>query len=172
MFDSTLLYSIISKGTSYDVIIGGGELASNFDKGSVIITLIQSKVLSQSYKDFEKIEQDEQGGYITAYTRIQNNYQFDLYRANPRNLGYIDVERESIALREYLKSYDVQEYLSKHNVSILPAISQISYLNDFTEQKKLINRAFFEVSVIFEVSSKEKVDMFDIITINNIIAGG
>lgn len=170
MFNTTLLYEIVKKGTPYDVIIGGGDLPANFDNGSVIITLLNSQTITQSHKDFETIKQED--STIQAYSVIQNNYQFDLYRANPKNHLYLDVEIEAQKLREYLKSYDVQEYLKAKEAEVLPTISQINFLNDFNEQKKLINRAFFEVSVCFKVYFTQEINIFDKIQITNNILGG
>lgn len=172
MFNTALLHEIIAKKTPYDVIIGGSYLPADFDKGCVIITLINSQALTQSYKDFSKIKTQDDMRAIQSITRLQNNYQFDLYRCNPRNLEYIDVEIQAQRLREYLKSYDVADYMEKIGAEILPAISQITFLTDFNEQKKLINRAFFEVSIIFDVTNKQDVNIFDKIALGNTLIGG
>ena len=55
---------------------------------------------------------------------------------------------------------------------ILPTISQISFLTDFNEQKKLVNRAFFEVSIIFDVTNMQDVNIFDKIALGNTLIGG
>ena len=172
MFNTALLYGIIAKQTPYDVIIGGSYLPADFDKGCVIINLINSQALTQSYKDFSKIKTQDDMRVIQSTTRVQNNYQFDLYRCNPRNLEYIDVEIQAQRLREYLKSYDVEEYMENIGAEILPAISQITFLTDFNEQKKLVNRAFFEVSIIFDTTNKQDVNIFDKITLENKLIGG
>lgn len=172
MFNTALLHEIIAKKTPYDVIIGGSYLPADFDKGCVIITLINSQALTQSYKDFSKIKTQDDMRAIQSITRLQNNYQFDLYRCNPRNLEYIDVEIQAQRLREYLKSYDVADYMEKIGAEILPAISQITFLTDFNEQKKLINRAFFEVSIIFDITNKQDVNIFDKIALENTLIGG
>lgn len=172
MFNTALLYEIVVKQTPYDVIIGGSDLPANFDKGCVIITLINSQVLTQSYKDFSKITTQDDTHTIQSTTRVQNNYQFDLYRCNPRNLEYIDVEIQAQSLREYLKSYDVADYMQTIQAEILPTISQITFLTDFNEQKKLVNRAFFEVSIIFDVTNIQDVNIFDKIALGNTLIGG
>ena len=172
MFNTTFLHEIIAKKTPYDVIIGGSYLPADFDKGCVIITLINSQVLTQSYKDFSKITTQDDTHTIQSSTLVQNNYQLDLYRSNPRNLEYIDVEIQAQRLREYLKSYDVADYMENIGAEILPTISQITFLTDFNEQKKLINRAFFEVSIIFDVINKQDVNIFDKITLENTLIGG
>ena len=172
MFNTALLYEIVSKQTPYDVIIGGSDLPANFDKGCVIITLINSQVLTQSYKDFSKITTQGDTHTIQSITRVQNNYQLDLYRCNPRNLEYSDVEIQAQGLREYLKSYDVADYMQTIQAEILPTISQISFLTDFNEQKKLVNRAFFEVSIVFDVINMQDVNIFDKITLGNTLIGG
>lgn len=172
MFNTALLYEIVTKHTPYDVIIGGSDLPANLDKGCVIITLINSQVLTQSYKDFSKITTQEDTHTIQSTTRVQNNYQLDLYRCNPRNLEYIDVEIQAQTLREYLKSFDVQDYMKSIQAEILPTISQINFLTDFNDQKKLVNRAFFEVSVLFDVTNIQDVSIFDKITIENKLIGG
>ena len=172
MFNTTFLHEIIAKKTPYDVIIGGSYLPADFDKGCVIITLINSQVLTQSYKDFSKITTQDDTHTIQSSTLVQNNYQLDLYRSNPRNFEYLDIEVQAQRLREYLKSYDVADYMENIGAEILPTISQITFLTDFNEQKKLINRAFFEVSIIFDVINKQDVNIFDKITLENTLIGG
>lgn len=174
MFNTSLICEAIKGFLDYDVIVGGGGLPADFDKGCVIVTLINSKTLTQSYKDFSKIEinQDKTLGNIQSKTLIQNTYQIDLYRQNPINLPYIDVEIQAQNLREYFKSYYSQEYFSKLNASILPTLSDINFLTDFTEQKKIINRAFFTLDVVFEINQTQSVDILDKIAINNLIIGG
>lgn len=173
MFNTALLHKIIAENSPYDVILGGGDLPADFDKGCVIITLLNSQILTQSYKDFQNITTHFDNTHtIQSTSRVLNNYQFDLYRCNPRNLDYIDVEIQAQNLREFLKSYDVAEYMQTIGAEILPTISQINFLTDFNEQKKLINRAFFEVSIIFEVSNTQDVYIFDKITLENKLIGG
>lgn len=173
MFDTSKLWQILQRFTKYECIIGGGDLPANFDKGALIITLINSQTLTQSVKDFFTLHGEQDEFNITAKTLIQNNYQIDLYRQNPINAPYIDTEIESQKVREYLKSYEVQEYLKDLNASILPAISTIQYVTDFNEQKKLINRAFFEVSIVYNFEALQKVEKLDKITLNgNLIIGG
>ena len=55
---------------------------------------------------------------------------------------------------------------------ILSTISQITFLNDFNEQKKLITRAFFEVSIIFDVTNIQDDNIFDKIALGNTLIGG
>lgn len=172
MFNTALLHEIIAKKTHYDVIIGGSDLPADFEKGCVIINLINSQALTQSYKDFSKIKTQNDMHVIQSTTRVQNNYQFDLYRCNPRNLEYIDLEIQAQSLREYLKSYDVAEYMENIGAEILPTISEITFLTDFNEQKKLVNRAFFEVSIIFNVTNTQDVNIFDKIALENKLIGG
>lgn len=172
MFNTTLLHEIIAKKTHYDVIIGGSDLPANFDKGCVIINLINSTPLTQSFKDFSSIQTKDNISTIKSTNLVRNNYQLDLYRSNPRNFEYLDVEIQAQRLREYLNSYDVADYMEKIGAEILPTISQITFLTDFNEQKKLINRAFFEIAVVFTIEGEQNTNIFDKITLENTLIGG
>ena len=172
MFNTTLLHEIIAKKTPYDVIIGGSTLPADFEKGCVIINLINSQALTHSFKDFSKIETKDNTSTIKSTNLARNNYQLDLYRSNPRNFEYLDIEIQAQRLREYLNSYEVAEYLDTHGADILPVTSQITFLSEFNEQKKLINRAFFEIAVVFTIQGEQDISIFDKITIENKLTGG
>ena len=172
MFNTTFLHEIIAKKTPYDVIIGGSYLPADFEKGCVIINLINSQAITQSFKDFSKIETKDNTSTIKSTNLVKNNYQLDLYRSNPRNFEYLDIEVQAQRLREYLNSYDVADYMAKIGADILPVTSQITFLSEFNEQKKLINRAFFEIAVVFTIQGEQNTNIFDKITIENKLTGG
>jgi hypothetical protein len=172
MFNTTLLHEIIAKKTHYDVIIGGSTLPADFEKGCVIINLINSTPLTQSFKDFSSIQTKDNTSTIKSTNLVRNNYQLDLYRINPRNFEYLDIEVQAQRLREYLNSYDVADYMEKIGADILPVTSQITFLSEFNEQKKLINRAFFEIAVVFTIQGEQNINIFDKITLENKLIGG
>lgn len=172
MFNTTLLHEIIAKKTHYDVIIGGSTLPADFEKGCVIINLINSTPLTQSFKDFSSIQTKDDTSTIKSTNLVRNNYQLDLYRSNPRNLEYLDIEVQAQRLREYLNSYDVADYMEKIGADILPVTSQITFLSEFNEQKKLINRAFFEIAVVFTIQGEQNTNIFDKIALENKLIGG
>ena len=172
MITSKILYEMIQPITSYEIIIGGALLPVNFKKGSVLITHINNSVLSNSNKNFTKLIDVNDDSFIEQYSIIQSNYQLDVYKINDNKQGIIEANQEALNIQEYLKSLDVQEYLKANNIEILPSYSNITCLSEFNEQKHLINRAFFEFSLISYISIKQKVNKIDKIQNNNIILGG
>lgn len=158
--------------TSYEVIIGGTTLPADLEKGSVIITPLFSETISSQYKDLQNIAVDltefPTQGLISEFSVIQNSYQVDIYKVNGKNLNYIEVEREAIKIREWLKSYEVMEYLDSLNSQILPCYSQIIFSSE-QYNKLFANRAMFEFQILTKVAIKEKVNLIDKVKIENLI---
>ena len=164
------LFKIFSQIIDYEIIISGTELPINTKKGALLLTLLNARPLTTSAKDFNHlikiIENENDDVFIESKSLYTSSYQLDLYKENPRNLGYIEVNQKAYELQEYLKSYDVAETLKEANAEILPNFSNIRFLTDYNENKKLVNRASFDFEIIFTQINLEKIDKFDKININ------
>lgn len=172
MIDSKILYELFNKATTFDIVIGGASLPVFSKKGTLLITLINSNVLSNSNKDFTNSPARIDNNSIVQYSLIQNNYQLDIYKINDNKKGFIEATEEALHLREYLKSFDVMEYLKPYEIEILPCYSSVNIATEFNEQKHLINRAFFEFSLIYKQQIQQAITKIDKIQTNNIIIGG
>ena len=146
MDNNVILFNLFKEITNYEIIIGGMAFPPDMEKGSLIINYINTIELSKSNKS--KPIKDGEILKIKEYSLQQTLLQIDFYRVNPLNLNYIDCMQEALKVKEWLKSYQIQSYLKDLDIEILPNIGTITYLTDFTEQKKLVNRAFFEVNLI------------------------
>ena len=187
MFSSANLYNLFKPEknpdliTDYDVIIGGTLLTANFDKGAIILNLISSNNVTSQYKDFLNpivSKKENEDGEIIAeasikeYSYIQSNYQIDIYKVNPANVNYIETEIVALKIREWLKSLETIEYLKTLHATILPCYSNISYTSELYN-KKFVNRAFFDFSIISIANIEEAVDAIEKVLITeNLIYGG
>ena len=161
------LFKIFSQVIDYEIIISGTELPINTKKGALLLTLLNARPLTTSAKDFNNlIENENDDVFIESKSLYTSSYQLDLYKENPRNLDYIEVNQKAYELQEYLRSYDVAEILKEANAEILPNFSSIRFLTDYNENKKLVNRASFDFEIIFTQINLEKIDKFGKININ------
>ena len=178
MFSSENLYNLFKPLnnenliTEYEVIIGGTLLTANLDKGALIVNLINSQNITSQFKDFKNLIVEDDKGYIKEYSYLQNTYQVDLYKVNSLEVSYIEVEREAIKIREWLKSFETIEYLQGLESGILPCYSQIGYSAELIN-KKFVNRAFFDFQIITRTEIKEAVGLVERAFIENtLILGG
>lgn len=156
--------------TEYEVIIGGTNLTANLDKGAIILTPLFSNVMGSQFKDLKNIvtKSDEENGFIREFSLIKHTYQVDIYKVNSTNISYIEAEREALKIREWLKSYEVMEYLAKLNCEILPCYSIINFTSELYN-KKFTNRAFFDFEIISLIEIQEKTKIVDKAKIENIL---
>ena len=61
---------------------------------------------------------------------------------------------EAFKIREWLKSYTINEYLDSINANILPFYGEIRFSSEFLN-KDLVNRASFDISIISKIEIKE-----------------
>lgn len=160
MINNSILFNLFKPFTQYKIVIGGMALPIDVENGTILINFITTKPISKSNKQFLINESK-----IKENSVLETSFQIDFYRVNPMNILYIDAYLECEKVKEYLRSYAVQEYLKEFNIELLPVISNTTYLTDFTEQKKLVNRAFFELNLIY--NSADVIEDMD--TINKII---
>lgn len=170
----SLFYDILKPISDFDIVVGGTNLPIDYNKGTILITPLFSSVITRSDKNFKDIIAKDDKHYIKQGSKLKETYQIDFYKVNPQNETSIIAYDVAKRVQEYLKSYDVSEYLRRFDVEILPNFEVISYTNDFTEQKKLVNRAFFEFSVYFYENILQEINIFDKITLENkhILRGG
>lgn len=168
MFSEAVLYEALSPHTDFDIVIGGAGLTANFDKGCIIVNPLNSVPITRSDRDFKNLTITPEGtGYITQSSLIKATYQLDIYKVNPSNTQYIHAYTEAQRMQEILKSMDVSDILKANNAEILPSFGVINYLTEFNEQKRLVNRAFFDFEVIYQVEITQEVKTFDKILIDN-----
>ncbi len=139
------------KITDYDVIMGGTRYAGDYNKGLIIISLVNTQVLTSSSKRFVLKDDDFD---INESSLIQYNFQLDCYKRNSENATEIEAFNEAIKVQEWLKSYYVREYLAKKNAQILPNYANIAFTNELIDGV-FINRAIFEFSIIHKVEISE-----------------
>lgn len=167
MFSEATLYEALRPHTDFDIVVGGAGLTANFDKGCIIINPLSSAPITRSDRNFRDLKVTPEGsGYITQSSLIKITYQLDFYKVNPANTQYIHAYIEAQRIQEVLKSMDVGEILRAYNAEILPSLGVINFLTEFNEQKRLVNRAFFDFEVISQVDITQEVKTFDKITID------
>ena len=70
-------------------------------------------------------------------------------------------------MREWLKSYEISEYLATLKADILPIYDNIRFSSELLN-KELVNRASFEMKIISRVEISEITQVADKATIENI----
>lgn len=168
MFSEAIIYEALRPHTDFDIVIGGAGLSANFDKGCIIVNPLNSVPITRSDRNFKDLTITPEGsGYITQSSLIKITYQLDIYKVNPSNIQFIHAYTEAQRIQEVLKSMDVSEIFKANNAEILPTFGVINYLTEFNEQKRLVNRAFFDFAVIYQVDITQEVKTFDKILIDN-----
>ena len=175
MFSSSRIYGLFKPEqipdliTSYEVVIGGTILPAKLKKGVILVTPLFSKAITSQYSDLQSLEYNaESGTYsIKQSSYIENTYQVDLYKINDKNAQVIQVEIEAYKVREWLKSYEVSEYLANLEATILPIYDNIRLSSELLN-KELVNRASFEMKIISIVEISEITEVADKAKIENI----
>ena len=165
MFNSEHLYNLFKPKenpnliTNFNVIIGGGGISADFNKGVIVLNLLQSRPVSSNIRKFDRLEDKE-------YSFIESFYQADIYKRNAQNILFIECEKEASKIKQWLNSYEVAEYLYSLDSEILPAYSIMQFSNEIIENK-LVQRASFDFSIITRVEISETVGVVDKATIGN-----
>ena len=97
-------------------------------------------------------------------SKVELTFQLDVYKQNGKNVKYIEVEREVIKIQEWLKSFEVQEYLETLDAEILPNYSLVRHIRNVEHNSTFTNRASFDFTIISVSQIFEEVD-----TIENIV---
>lgn len=163
MFNSENLYNMLKPAsnrnliTAYDVYVGGTMLPINYSKGAVIIYTLNSNDQTSQNKDmFNLVNSKEVGS-----SRIGITYQIDVYKKNAKNLTYIEAEKEAIKIKEWLKSFEIEEYLATLESEILTPYSGLRYLPNEEINKEFINRVSFDFTIITTSEIFESVNIID-----------
>lgn len=175
MFSSSYIYRLFKPEqnpnliTSYEVVIGGTILPAKLKTGVILVTPLFSKAVTSQYNDLESLEYDDESDTysIKQSSYIENTYQLDIYKINDKNAQVIQAEIEAYKVREWLKSYEVSEYLSKLKADILPIYDNIRFSSELLN-KELVNRASFEMKIISRIEISENTQIADKAKIENI----
>lgn len=171
MFDSSKLYKMLKPDsspnliTTYPVVIGGTSYVPDLINGCVIVFPLSPKPVTSQNKDLLDVTDDKEKGS----SKIQLNYQIDIYKQNAKNINYIEVEREAIKIQEWLKSFEVQEYLTTLDSEILANYQPIRMIMNVEHNKSFVNRATFDFSIITNNSIFETVNIIDSIVFDKTI---
>ena len=175
MFSSSYIYGLFKPEqnrdliTSYEVVIGGTILPAKLKSGVILVTPLFSKAVTSQYNDLQSLKYDDETDTysINQSSYIENTYQLDIYKINDKNAQVIQAEVEAYKLREWLKSYEVSEYLAKLKADILPIYDNIRFSSELLN-KELVNRASFEMKIISRVEISENTQVADKAKIENI----
>ena len=169
MFTSANIYKMFKPDSSpdiiteYQVFIGGTKYSPNLASGVVMIRPLSTKDMTSQFKNMTDIADDkEMGKSIIGIT-----YQVDIYKENSKTATSIEVEAEAIKIKEWLKSFEIQEYLEGLDSEILPNYSSIRMFPNEEINKAFINRAGFDFTIITNSEIFESVDIIDKIIFDN-----
>lgn len=165
MFEIKHIHGLLKPFTNYDIIIGGTDYKADFVKGIAIASLINSQILTSQSKEWLPIENSELAN-IRESSLIQWNFQLDFYKRNDDNVEMIQAFNEAIQVREFLKGLDCQDYLKALGSEILPNYSVIQFTTEAVDNK-IINRAFFEFSIVSRFEILESDSKIENVTISN-----
>lgn len=173
MFDSSKLYKLLKPDSNPDlittlpVVIGGTSAVPDLIKGAVIVHLINATPTTSQYKNmyFDTELQKESGSSLYDIT-----YQIDIYKQNEPNLRYIEVEREATKIQEWLKSFEVEEYLRSLDSEILANYKPVKTTMNVEHNNQFTNRAMFDFTIVSKNQILENIDIIeDIVFDKNLI---
>lgn len=171
MFDSSKIYKMLKPDsnpdliTSLPVFIGGTTAVPDLINGAVIVHLINNKPITSQYKNMQDVNLDNEKGS----SKVELTFQLDVYKQNGKNVKYIEVEKEIINIQEWLKSFEVQEYLETLDAEILPNYSLVRHIPNVEHNSTFTNRASFDFVIISNNSIFEKVTIIDNIVFDKTI---
>lgn len=157
--------------TDYELILGGFKYAPNLNKGVVIISLVNSEILTSQSKEWQNNLNDSDTALVSESSVIQLNFQLDCYKANDDNVDIIQAFHECFKLQEWLKGLYVRDYLRGLNSEILPNYSVIQFTTEAVDNK-VINRAFFEFSIVTKNKISEIDNVIDSVAIESKLIQG
>lgn len=175
MFSTSYIYKLFKPEqnpnliTSYEIVIGGTILPAKLKSGVILVTPLFSKAVTSQYNDLKSLKYDDETDTysINQSSYIENTYQLDIYKINDKNAQVIQAEVEAYKLREWLKSYEVSEYLTELKADILPIYDNIRFSSELLN-KELVNRASFEMKIISKIEISENTQVADKAKIENI----
>lgn len=147
----------------------GQNYPADFKKGAIIASLTGSRALSDAFKNInDKREDGANAGEVIIYqeTLMQFDIQIDCYKENSQGYDGNHAYNEACKLYEHLKTWDAQEYLRGIGCEVMPCYSLINTTAEYTEQKQLVQRAFFEFSLIKTIETAQSAGVINKININ------
>jgi len=164
MFDSSKLYKMLKPDsnpdliTSLPVIIGGTTAVPNYISGCVIIHPLSPKPITSQFKNMLDFVMDGKAKQSTLY---ELTYQIDIYKQNAKNAKTIEVENEATKIQEWLKSFEVEEYLRTLDCEIYANYKPIRLTLNADLNAQFTNRASFDVTIISTNQISEKIDIIE-----------
>ena len=171
MFDTSKIYKMLKPDSNPDLItklpvfIGGTTAVPDLINGAIIVHLINNKPVTSQYKNMQDINLENERGS----SKVELTFQLDVYKQNAKNVKYIEVEKEVINIQEWLKSFEVQEYLETLDAEILPNYSLIRHIPNVEHNSTFTNRASFDFVIISNNLIFEKVTIIDKIVFDKTI---
>ena len=164
MFDSSKIYKLLKPDSNPDlittlpVIIGGTTAVPDLISGAVIVHLINATPTTSQHKDmnFDTELKKESGSSLYEIT-----YQIDIYKQNGKNIRYIEVEREATKIQEWLKSFEVEEYLRTLDSEILANYKPIKTTMNVEHNNQFTNRAMFDFTIVSKNQILENIAIID-----------
>lgn len=154
MFELKHLAKMFSGFTDWDFVIGGVRFSPNFVRGAIICSPISTSSETSQTKRHAQKTGDDDTLQISETSFIRYTLQLDFYKQNDDTATEIQALSEAIKTREWLKSWQVSEYLADINAEILPNYSIIQNVVEMIDNKP-INRAFFTFDIISQVEISE-----------------
>lgn len=151
MFDISKLYNLIKLRSTYDIIMGGTSLTPDYNKGTIILSVINQRQITRQTEDYKNVINDltSEGKYkIPVYNIIETMYQLDFYKINELNSQKLEVEQEAINIQTFLNSMQAQEYLDEYRAAMLPNYSNGLTFSSEIINEQLVNRVFFEFKIM------------------------
>ena len=164
MFDSSKIYKMLKPDGSPDLItklpvfIGGTTAVPDLINGAIIIyPLIPKPVTSQTKNmHHDTTNQKEKGESLYELT-----YQIDIYKQNAKNVKYIEVEKEATTIQEWLKSFEIEEYLQTLDAEIYANYKPVRFMLNVEHNSTFTNRATFDFTIVSANQIFERINIID-----------
>lgn len=171
MFDSSKIYKMLKPDsnpnliTTYPVIIGGTTAVPDLANGVIIVYPLSPKPVTSQSKDMVNLIDSKEVGS----SKIETTYQIDIFKQNAKNINYIEIEKEALKIQEWLKSFEIEEYLASLQSEILPNYSTIRFDMNLEYNHIFLNKASFDFSIISNNSISESVNIIEDIVFDKTI---
>jgi macrodomain Ter protein organizer (MatP/YcbG family) len=100
-------------------------------------------------------------GKAKQSTIYELTYQIDIYKQNAKNAKTIEVENEATKIQEWLKSFEVEEYLGALGCEIYANYKPIRLTLNAELNAQFTNRASFDITIISTNQISEKIDIIE-----------
>ena len=164
MFDSSKIYKMLKPDSSPDlitklpVIIGGTTAVPDLINGAIIVHPLTPKPATSQTKDMyhDTTNQKEKGESLYELT-----YQIDIYKQNAKNVKHIEVEKEATTIQEWLKSFEIEEYLQTLDAEIYANYKPVRLMLNVEHNSTFTNRATFDFTIVSANQIFERINIID-----------